>query len=270
MEETKRQNKRLGQVFLKDRNVLQKMLELAAVTPEDIVVEIGCGQGWLSLNLAQRCKKLYIIELDPFYMAETQARLAEFTHVTFLSGDVLEVGFGEILEDRFRIVANLPYQISAKFTKLVIENRQRIVDVHLMVQEEFARKLEAAPGSDLYTSLTVYSRYYLDARYLFKVSRNCFRPIPRVDSAVIYLAPLKEPPFQVDTDLFFKLVQTAFWGRRKTLMSCLSKSPYITVDPAFKALDFFTQNPNLRGETLSLEGFYAVYQMLVNHAFLRI
>lgn len=261
-EATKQQNKRLGQVFLKDRNVLQKMLDLASITPEDVVVEIGCGQGWLSLNLAQRCKKLYIIELDRFYLAQTQARLEAFSHVTYISGDALEVGFHDISESQFKIVANLPYQISAKFTKLIIENRHRIEAVYMMVQDEFAKKLDAKPGSDLYTSLTLYTQFYLETSYLFKVSRTCFRPIPRVDSAVISLIPKSAFPFQVEESFFFSLIQTAFWGRRKTLISCLAKGPYLTLNPAFKDLPFFQNNPTLRGETLTLAGFYEVYQAL--------
>ncbi len=258
----KKQNKRLGQVFLKDQNVLNKIVESAQISSEEVVVEIGCGQGWLSLNLAKRCRKLYIIEIDPYYMAETQERLKEFSNVQFISGDVIRTGFGQIEEPRFKIVANLPYQISAAFVKLLITEKLRIKETVLMVQDEFAKKLVSKPGEGLYSSLGVYASYFLLTEYLFKVSRSCFRPVPRVDSAVIRIRSLEAPPFEVEEEVFFSLVRSAFWGRRKTLVSCLSKSPYIKMDSAFKQLPFFQKNATIRGEILSLQQFYEVYQVL--------
>lgn len=127
-----------------------------------------------------------------------------------------------------------------------------------MVQKEFASKLVAKPGNALYTSFSVYTSAYFDVDYLFNVSRNCFYPVPNVDSAVIRLTPSPKPiPGNVDD--FFAMVHSGFWGRRKPLKSALSKSPYIIVDPQFKECLFFTQNPTIRAESVSLDTFIQLF-----------
>lgn len=256
------QKKSLGQVFLKDQNVLDRIITNAQITSSDIIVEIGCGEGVLSERCAALAKKLYIIEIDPYFLNQTRERLKQYRNIEYILGDVLEVGFEAIQEDSFKMIANVPYYISAKIVKLIIQNRARIHAAYLMFQKEFAQKLIAKPNTELYTSLTIHAEYYLDSRYLFTVSKNSFFPRPKIDSAVICITPKESLPFEVNELLFFNIVRSAFWGRRKTLLNCLLKSPYLSLNPKFKEIPFFQKNPDIRGETLSLQQFGELYQEL--------
>ena len=261
-ERSLRQKRSLGQVFLKDQNILRKTVEYAEILPQDVVAEVGCGEGWLSLALAKEARSFHVYELDEGFLNMTRERLAEFKTVEYHSGDILENRFKN-LQEPFKVVANLPYYISAPFFKLLIESGQNLQSATIMVQEEFAKKIVAKPGSNEYTSLTIYLRFFLEIEYGFKVSRNCFRPIPGVDSAVVKVKPRPKPLFEVDEALFFGMVRSSFWARRKRLLNCLLKSPYLNLPPSIKEIPFFQKNPDVRGETLSVETFYSLYLELV-------
>jgi len=258
------QKKRLGQVFLQDNNIINKMINAAHIQPQDHIVEIGCGEGILSEELVKQCRHLSIIELDLACLAQTQQRLSCFSNMTFHQSDVLKTDFFEKTTDFVRVIANIPYYISAKIVKLCIQHHQKIQDAILMVQKEFAHKLIATPNTSDYGSLTLYSHFYLQPEYLFDVSRHCFKPQPKVDSAVIRLIPRTVLPFLVNEPLFFALIRSAFWGRRKPLISALAQSPYLQLPMEFKSCPFFARNPNIRGETMNLEMFYELYLELKN------
>lgn len=261
-----RQKKRLGQVFIHDMNIIRKILQKADVQPTDVVVEIGCGEGILSESLAQTAKELIILELDPAFLERTRERLSRFSNVTYLAGDALDVDWSALSGQPIRIIANIPYYISAKIIKKVIEHRKSVIDAVMMVQSEFADKLIAKSGETDYTSLTVYSSYYLYAERLFDVSRNCFTPIPNVDSSIIRIRPRDTLPFVVDPDIFFAMVRTAFWGRRKPYVSALTKSPYIRFSSAIREMPLFQTNPGIRGEKLGMTEFFSVYDWALNNA----
>jgi len=268
--------KKLGQVFLKDANIHRKILRHTSLPPQAIGVEIGCGEGDLSRHLASQCKKLYIIEIDPECIEKTKAvialgpqisnrfgdRLSDLEHVTFIHADILKDRFQSVMEPTFHIVANIPYYLSAKMMKLLVSVRERIGAATLMVQKEFAKKLTAESGSEEYTSLTLFVRFYFEIQYLFTVSKTCFRPIPSVDSAVIHIIPRDKPLFSVNEDLFFKLIRTGFAKRRKTLLHCLSHSEFHS--ERLRALPFWTTHPSIRAEALSLEAFYELYRQMGN------
>jgi 16S rRNA (adenine1518-N6/adenine1519-N6)-dimethyltransferase len=112
-----------------------------------------------------------------------------------------------------------------------------------------------------YTSLTVYTNFYYDITYEFKVKRTCFRPIPKVDSAIIKLTP-KATLLDVDEELFFTIVRTAFWARRKTLLNTLLKGPYLECDPTIKEIDFFQKDSEIRGEVLGIEEYFELYNQI--------
>jgi 16S rRNA (adenine1518-N6/adenine1519-N6)-dimethyltransferase len=261
--------KYLGQVFLKDKNIIDKIIKEASQASAGSypLVEIGCGEGYLSQALAKIATKLYIIEIDEPYFELTKNRLAAYQDkLIMIKADVIKAGFKQIEEERFNIVTNLPYYISAKFIKLIIQNKKRFHLALVMLQKEFAQKLSAKPGRANYTSLSVYANYYLEITPLFKVSKKCFRPIPKVDSMVIKIAPREKPLFEVDEEIFFKITKSAFWARRKTLINCLTNSPYLNLRADFKNDLFFQKyRPNIRGEELSLAEFYELYLALKNY-----
>lgn len=259
--EKKWQNKRLGQVFLKDQNNLNRIVAAAELTEKDSIVEVGCGEGWMSYQLAKLAGELYILEIDSDFLAMTQERLQEFSTVHYLLGDALKTTLAPVTAKRFKMVANIPYQISAPLIKMLISENQRLERAVLLVQKEFAKKLVAPPGSELYTSFTLYTQYHFEITYLFDVSRQCFRPVPRVDSAVVLLRPRAEPLFPLkNKTIFFDMIRSAFSSRRKTLVNCLANSPYLTIDPQFKTAPFLLANPNIRGEVLSLDQYYQLFR----------
>ena len=257
------QSKRLGQVFLKDRNILDKILASAKLQPTDVVVEIGCGEGWLSAALAKTCATLYIFEIDPRFLAITKDRLSAYSHVVYCEGDVIKNTFLPISSPLFKVVANIPYQISAPITKLLINATTQLSVAVVMVQKEFAQKLIALPNTRLYTSFSLYCQYHLQIRLLFHVSKTCFRPIPKVDSSVIEIIPRTSKPLPVEEeDVFFSMVRSAFWARRKTLFNCLKHSPYLTLDPLFGQDTDMAPFLTRRGETLGLSEFLCLYHIL--------
>lgn len=255
---------KLGQVFLKDQNILDKIIELADIKPTDIVVEIGCGQGWLSKRLADRCHSLTIIELDPTYLAETQERLSPYTTIQYIHQDALTVSYDQLHNRPYKIVTNLPYYISAKFMQKIIHHRDHITHATIMLQDEFAKKLIAPAGSSRYCSLGLYSQFYYTIDYAFKVSKHCFRPVPKIDSAVIQCTPRTTPLYTVDEDLFFSITKSAFWGRRKPIQSALKKSPFFSWKSAYESLDIWSDLKGKRGETMHLDDFYYLYQQIAN------
>jgi 16S rRNA (adenine1518-N6/adenine1519-N6)-dimethyltransferase len=257
------QKKSLSQIFLKDKNIIQKIVNVADIKADETIVEIGCGEGILSEELAKKAKELFIIEIDRNFLLQTQERLKNFDDVFYINQDVLKTDFSKITKKKFRIIANIPYHLSAKIVKKIIDNKAQVKSTILMVQKEFGEKLNAEAGSEHYGSLTIYSSFFLENKYLFDVSRNCFWPKPKVDSAVIEIIPKAKPLYDVDEEIFFSIVRSAFWGRRKTLLNCLEKSPYMKRKIKYNTLPFFLENPKIRGEVCSTEVFYRIYNELM-------
>ncbi|MFC1771551.1 16S rRNA (adenine(1518)-N(6)/adenine(1519)-N(6))-dimethyltransferase RsmA [Candidatus Margulisiibacteriota bacterium] len=243
--------------------IIHKIILTSCLSKKDVVVEIGCGEAWLSKAIIDIVNTLYVYEIDPKFMEIAHERLHGYDNVTYVLGDVLKTGFHRIKEDNYKIIANIPYYISAKIIKLIIENRNSISKAVIMVQKEFADKLCAKPGSKVYTSFTLYSHFYLEAKQLFKVSKSCFRPVPKVDSCVVEFVPRKEALFKVEEDVFFSIIRSAFSTRRKKLINCLAKSPYLELKPGFKDIAFFENNELVRGEELGLKEFYELYTQLL-------
>ena len=236
----KRQNKGIGQVFLHDTQVIDDIISFSQIDSDDVVVEIGCGKGILSKALAATAKHLTIFELDGYYLDHTESVLKKkHSNVTYVQGDIRDAQFDQILSDKARIVANIPYHISTEIIELIIKQRSHILDATLMVQKEYADRVLATPGTKSYGSLSIFAQFFLEVSPCFDVSRHSFYPVPKVDSTVIYLAPRDTVLFDVDERLFFNIVHAAFWGRRKTLLNCLQKSPYTQLPPEIRQIPFY-------------------------------
>jgi 16S rRNA (adenine1518-N6/adenine1519-N6)-dimethyltransferase len=214
--------KRLGQNFLVDERVVGRMLDLAAVTAADTVLEIGPGLGALTDGLAVRAGRLYVIEYDRG-LAEVLRRKFAASTVTVVEGDALEVDLGAaIAEPVVKVVASLPYNVAVPILFRLLEERRRFPDVTVMVQHEIAERLVASPGSKAYGAPSVLFQLHATVRGRFRVGPAAFYPRPRVTSEVLRVALAAEPCVPVDDERTFRaVVRAAFGQRRKMLRNAL-------------------------------------------------
>ena len=244
--------KSFGQHFLTDRSILRRIVQFAKITPEDSVVEIGAGAGALTRELAAVASRVIAIEIDRDWIAVLRAEMP--ANVDIVEGDALTVDFPS---KRFRLAGNLPYNVAAPLFKRFIENRERIVDVAVMIQKDVAQRLIAEPGTGEYGPLSVLIQYYANVTYGFTVPPGAFKPRPRVDSAVIRLDWKSDVPEARD---FTDFVQQAFSSRRKTLVNNLLRLfPALGREEVFRRIDKTTIGIKARPEELSVSEFLRVY-----------
>lgn len=260
-----RPRKALGQNFLTDRNIIAKILAAAAVGPEDAVLEIGPGRGALTELLSQRVGRLVAVEFDRDLAALLRERFADNRQVLIHEQDVLKVDFAPLLGDqqRFKVVANLPYNISTPVLFRFLEERERFSRLVVMLQKEVGERLAAPADCSDYGLLTVLFRQWFDVRREFLVAPGCFFPAPKVDSVVISLTPLPASRVQVpDQELFEQVVRAAFAMRRKTLWNCLKSAGLASSDQLEAALAAASIDGRRRGETLDIEEFARISREL--------
>jgi 16S rRNA (adenine1518-N6/adenine1519-N6)-dimethyltransferase len=208
--------KRLGQHFITNHTLLQKMISYASISREDTVLEVGAGLGFLTQLLSPTCKRVIAVEIDPKLVKILRDELRDLQNVSLIEGDVLTAPV-----PRFnKVVSTPPYSISSPLLFWLLE--RRFDSAVLTFQKEFAERLTAPAGSRDYGRLTVSTYYRAEAEFLDPVPRNMFYPSPDVDSAVVRLKPRKEPPFFVeDEEVFFELVRILFTQRNKKVRNAI-------------------------------------------------
>ena len=254
-----RASKRLGQNFLVDAGVVRAIVDAAALSPADTVLEIGPGIGTLTQGLAESGARIVAVELDkklPAVLAET---LKGYDNVTVVPGDILKLDILRILNlgagERFKVVANLPYYITTPILMALLEQHLPIERMVTMVQKEVAVRMTARPGSKDYGALSVAVQYHTDARIVMDVPPRAFMPAPEVTSAVIACRVRETPAVRPsDEKLFFRLVRAAFGQRRKTLLNALTGAG-LTKELCRAGLAAAGIAESLRGEQLSLADF---------------
>ena len=254
-----RTSKRLGQNFLVDAGVVRAIVDAAALSPADTVLEIGPGIGTLTQGLAESGARIVAVELDkklPAVLAET---LKGYDNVTVVPGDILKLDILRILNlgagERFKVVANLPYYITTPILMALLEQHLPIERMVTMVQKEVAVRMTARPGSKDYGALSVAVQYHTDARIVMDVPPRAFMPAPEVTSAVIACRVRETPAVRPsDEKLFFRLVRAAFGQRRKTLLNALTGAG-LTKEQCRAGLAAAGIAESLRGEQLSLADF---------------
>ena len=251
--------KRLGQSFLIDQNVLNRIVEASGAGPGVRILEIGPGLGVVTRELAARGAKVVAVEVDHSLQPLLEETLAGAGEVSLIFEDFLKVDLPKLLDDeRWAVVGNLPYYITTPIIARLLESKPLISSMLIMVQREVADRIAAAPGSGEYGSLSVLIQYHCEIERVMKVSRNVFYPIPDVDSELLKLSVRGTPAVDVsDETLFFLVVRAAFGKRRKTLLNALSSSLELGWDKgrAGQVLDAAGIDASRRGETLSLEEF---------------
>jgi 16S rRNA (adenine1518-N6/adenine1519-N6)-dimethyltransferase len=207
--------KGLGQNFVVDAGLLERMISYAQIRGDEVVLEIGAGLGFLTELLAERCREVIAVELDPKLTMILRDRLSAFENITVLQGDILKLPVPPFS----KVVSSPPYSISSPIIHWLIE-RNSECDV-LIFQKEFVDRLVAEPGSKDYGSLTIFTYYRADADLLEPVPRRAFWPQPSVDSVIVRLKP-KKPPFQLkDESVFYELVRTLFTQRNRKVRNAI-------------------------------------------------
>lgn len=252
-------SKALGQNFIINPGVCPRIAEEGGAGEGVGVLEVGAGIGVLTAELAKRASKVVCVELDTRLLPVLDETLGEFDNVKIINGDILKVDLHRILEDEFGnmpvvVCANLPYYITSPVIMRLLESRLRIDSVTVMVQKEAAVRLCADVGSRDSGAVTVAVNYYAEAQKLFDVSRGSFMPSPNVDSAVIRLDILKNPPIEVsDEKFFFSMVKAAFSQRRKTASNGISTGMGISKPTVIEAIEAADLSPTVRAEALTME-----------------
>lgn len=215
--------KGLGQHFLHERGVIEKMLLAIDPKPDDRFVEIGPGQGALTFPLLDRHGALTAIEFDRDLLEPLRATASARGQLTLIHADVMNVDFGALAAGApFRLVGNLPYNLSSPILFHALAHAASIRDIHFMLQKEVVDRMAAPPGSKVYGRLSVMLQAYCDVTALFKVPPGAFRPPPKVDSAVVRLVPKPADRIGIDDPARFEaVVRAAFGQRRKTLRNAL-------------------------------------------------
>ncbi len=242
--------KHLGQNFLYDPSILNRIIEASGVTADDTVVEIGPGPGRLTRLLSEKARAVIAIELDQKLYERLGADLAELTNIELVHGDALKFNYEEI--GPFKVVANIPYYITTPIIFRLLDARKSLKSMTLTIQKEVAERIVALPGKKDYGVLSIMIQYYARPELRFVIPKEAFRPVPKVDSAVIHMEMCEIPPVQVlDEKIFFRLVRTAFSQRRKTLSNSLKG---LAEDPK-NVLTAAGIDPRRRPETLNMQEF---------------
>lgn len=252
--------KRLGQSFLEDINIINKIISISNIQEDDTVVEIGAGVGIMTELIAEKVRKVIALDIDPRMVGILRERLAGYHQVDVIKGDVLKYDFSsvghELLSRKTKVIGNIPYNISSQILFHLLAYRQHISSMILMFQKELADRLIASPGTKEYGIPTVLVSMYTECFREMVIPRSCFYPEPKVTSAVMKIIIREKPLMDLnDHDFFVKIVKIAFSKRRKTLLNNLRSSPLLGYSEreVVTALKKSGIDGVRRGETLTAE-----------------
>jgi len=265
-----RTKKRLGQNFLINGEIIQDIIEFANISPEDTILEIGPGVGFVTEQLIKHAKKVIAVELDEEAIKELKKLNAP--NLEIIHNDILKTDISSLCEEKVKVVANIPYYITSPIIAHLLgevddldnKNRAHIKDIILMVQEEVARRMVANENSQgkQYGLLTILSQFWADVKILKLVGRKSFFPAPKVNSALVKLDVKTEPRLKLtDYTHFRKTVKAGFAQRRKNIKNCLLNAGF-PKENVIKALNELGIDENTRGEKLSIETFGKLSELL--------
>jgi len=262
-----RYKKKLGQNFLIDKNINEKIIEAASISKKDVVIEIGPGLGNLTQILCENAKKVISIEIDEDFKKIHQDIL-KYDNLEIIYDDFMKINLNKLLEpynkEEIKVVANLPYYITTPIIMKLLEEKYPINKIVVMIQKEVAERFASNPGNKEYGAITLAINYYTETKYAFTVPPSVFVPRPKVSSAVVVFDVLDRPKFRVySEEVLFNVIKGAFAKRRKTFVNSLSSTfPEFEKDIIVKTLEHFNFNKSIRGEKLSLEDFVKISNYL--------
>ncbi len=261
--------KKYGQNFLIDPNVLQRVMDAAGVAEDDCVLEIGPGIGTMTQLLAERAGKVVAVEIDRNLIPILEETLSPYPNVTVINEDILKLDVRELISGQegcpVKVVANLPYYITTPIIMSLLESGAPLENITVMVQKEVAERMQAGPGTKEYGALSLAVQYYSEPEVVANVPPNCFIPRPNVGSAVIRLTRYATPPVQAaDAGKLFAIIRASFNQRRKTLANSLGNAPGLGVsrERVAQVLEEMGLPAMVRGEALTLTQFAALSDRL--------
>lgn len=263
--------KKYGQNFLIDANILEKIIAAAGVNDNDCVLEIGPGIGTMTQYLCENAREVVAVEIDkkliPILEQDT---LSAYSNVTIINEDILKVDINAIVQEKnngrpVKVVANLPYYITTPIIMGLFESHVPLDSITVMVQKEVAERMQVGPGTKDYGALSLAVQYYAKPEVMMTVAAGCFMPRPNVDSAVIKLTRHDKPPVAVsDEKRMFDIIRASFNQRRKTLVNGLGNAAGLNVkkEEVSSALEKMGLSPTIRGEALTLGEFAELTDLL--------
>lgn len=264
--------KKFGQNFLIDPRVLDKIIDAAEITEDDMVLEIGPGIGTMTQYLAEHAREVVAVEIDKNLIPILEDTLSAYENVTVINEDILKVDIRKLADEKnhgnpIKVVANLPYYITTPIIMGLFENHVPLKSITIMVQKEVADRMQTGPGSKDYGALSLAVQYYAKPEIVANVPPNCFIPRPNVGSAVIRLMRYEEAPvFAEDEHHMFSLIRASFNQRRKTLVNGLTNGGVAQKEQVLWALSEMNLPATIRGEALTLSQFATLSNLLISMA----
>ena len=258
-------SKSLGQNFITDKHVIERIVEGAGPSEKDLVIEIGPGIGVLTAEAAQQAAKVIAIEIDSKLIPILGETLAEYDNVEVINQDILKTDLNKIIDEQrqlgnftgdVKIIGNLPYYITTPIIMHILENSIHAESITVMMQKEVADRIKASPGNKTYGAISAAVQYYCEVEQVISVPKEVFVPRPKVDSAVLKLTIRKETPVDlIDEKAFFACIKAGFGQRRKTLLNSLTGTYGLSKDEIRAILEKAGIDPVRRAETLDMNDF---------------
>jgi len=261
-------SKSLGQNFITDKSVIERIVEGSDVGEDDLVIEIGPGIGVLTAEAAESAAKVVAIEIDKKLIPILAETLAEYDNIRVINQDILKTDINEIIREEreagsftggVKIMGNLPYYITTPIIMGILEKGVEADSITIMMQKEVADRIKAAPGGKIYGAISVAVQYYCEVEQVASVPKEVFVPRPKVDSAVLKLSIRKERPVDlIDEKSFFACIKAGFGQRRKTLLNSLTGVNGLPKEDIKEILEAAGVDPARRAETLDINEFAAI------------
>ncbi len=261
-----RPSRRLGQNFLTDRGIARRIVSASGVQPGESCLEIGAGLGMLTEALAAAGGDVTAVEVDARLAEELSARFSGRAGVRVVHGDFLKLDFRDLLAPArlpVRVVANIPYSITTPIIERLLEHRDDVSGIALLVQREVAERVTAAPGTRQYGSLSVFCQMLAAPRIAFTVPRHVFHPEPEVESVLLLLTPGRPRASRAEMDAALRLARAAFTQRRKRLPNPLSEALGVPKQDVEETLRRAGLDPDRRAEDLGVDDYLRLAEILV-------
>lgn len=266
-------NKSLGQNFLINSEVVEKIIESSEISDKDMVIEIGPGLGTLTKYLLEKARKVLCVELDSKMIRILQDRFSQYENFELINADILKVDLNEIICENKRtvkikdvkVVANLPYYITTPIIMKLLEEKLDIQSITVMIQKEVADRLIEIPGGKNTGAITHTVYYYCESEKIMEVPNSSFIPEPEVTSEVIKLKLRDKPAVEIENPkAMFMIIKSAFMQRRKTLLNALTNTKvFLNKEEGLKILKKVKLNENVRAEELSIQDFANIAKSIV-------